>query len=92
MSEGKLCDKKVRVPYPRDGDVDVIAFDAKYQQDPEDTRKFLLKTMERTISIFESQLDALVMIIKAAPKGKAVRVYWAQQPNSKTIMPELPTE
>lgn len=89
MSTNKLNEKKIRTPYPRDGDTDHLRVDAGYTEDPEDNRKFLLKTAERTISIWESQLDALVLIARGT-KEKTLTVYWQQLPNSKTIMPVIP--
>lgn len=79
------------MPYPRDGDIDILRVDADYVIDAEDTRKFLLKTTERTISIFESQIDAIVGLSKQAT-GKTFKVYWEQSPNSKSVFPVTPAE
>lgn len=87
----KLTDKQIRIPYPRDGDTDIFNRDAEFDRDPNDSRKFIVQTIERDLSIWESQLDEMVMLFRRE-KGNIVSVLWEQEENGKTVHATSPVD
>lgn len=83
-----LKDKAPKPPrafYPRDGDVDTFPGGVKYAEDPANVDKFLIRSDTRLLSLWESQLDALGVLL-AAGEGE-VKVLWAKAEGTNYIMP-----
>lgn len=87
----KLTDKQPRIPYPRDGDTDKFRKDTEFDVDPSDARKFAVQAIGRTLSVWEGQLDELVMLFRRE-KGNTVSILWVQDENGKSVHATSPVD